>query len=70
MGKTRPGQMDARIPKQTAPALDKGPDIREQLSDDGPPQAEIARLLGRSPASYTFAGRQWSLAIDTAPPVA
>ncbi len=42
--------MDARTPKYTAPALEKGLDILEHLSrsDTGLTQAEIARALGRS----------------------
>jgi DNA-binding IclR family transcriptional regulator len=42
--------MDARTPKYTAPALEKGLDILEHLSrsDAGLTQAEIARVLGRS----------------------
>lgn len=42
--------MDARTPKYTAPALEKGLDILEHLSrsEMGLTQAEIARVLGRS----------------------
>lgn len=42
--------MDAKTPKYTAPALEKGLDILEHLSrsDAGLTQAEIARVLGRS----------------------
>lgn len=42
--------MDARTPKYTAPALEKGLDILEHLScsETGLTQAEIARALGRS----------------------
>ncbi len=42
--------MDAKTPKYTAPALEKGLDILEHLSrsDIGLTQAEIARVLGRS----------------------
>ncbi len=42
--------MDARTPKYTAPALEKGLDILEHLSrsDTGLTQIEIARVLGRS----------------------
>ena len=42
--------MDAKTPKYTAPALEKGLDILEYLSrsDAGLTQAEIARVLGRS----------------------
>jgi DNA-binding IclR family transcriptional regulator len=42
--------MDARPPKYTAPALEKGLDILEHLSrsETGLTQAEIARALGRS----------------------
>ena len=44
------GSVDARTPKYTAPALEKGLDILEHLSrsDTGLTQAEIARDLGRS----------------------
>lgn len=42
--------MDIKTPKYTAPALEKGLDILEHLSqsDAGLTQAEIARVLGRS----------------------
>ncbi len=42
--------MDARTPKYTAPALEKGLDILEHLSqaDAGLTQAELGRALGRS----------------------
>ena len=42
--------MDAKSPKYTAPALEKGLDILEHLSrsETGLTQAEIARALGRS----------------------
>jgi DNA-binding IclR family transcriptional regulator len=42
--------MDAKTPKYTAPALEKGLDILEHLSrsEMGLTQAEIARVLGRS----------------------
>ena len=42
--------MDAKTPKYTAPALEKGLDILEHLSrsDAGLTQAEMARVLGRS----------------------
>lgn len=42
--------MDAKAPKYTAPALEKGLDILEYLSraEEGLTQAEIARALGRS----------------------
>lgn len=42
--------MDAKTPKYTAPALEKGLDILEHLSraEAGLTQAEIARVLGRS----------------------
>lgn len=42
--------MDAKTPKYTAPALEKGLDILEHLSrsETGLTQAEIARVLGRS----------------------
>lgn len=42
--------MDAKSPKYTAPALEKGLDILEHLSrsETGLTQAEIARVLGRS----------------------
>ena len=44
------GTMDAKTPKYTAPALEKGLDILEHLSrsETGLTQAEIARVLGRS----------------------
>ena len=44
------GTMDAKTPKYTAPALEKGLDILEHLSqsESGLTQAEIARVLGRS----------------------
>ena len=51
MGETCPGGIvDAKPPKYTAPALEKGLDILEHLSrsETGLTQAEIARVLGRS----------------------